>query len=123
MQFQHYNLGNLKGGEIVEVTLQGNAANVKLMDSSNFQNYKNGRKHTYYGGHVTRSPYKVSVPRAGNWYITIDLGGYNGRVKSGVRLLPGILPQVRQAPLSTVPSLVQNKEISTEPDTAGELTR
>ena len=34
MKFQQYNLGNLKGGEIVEVKLSGNSSNVKLMDSS-----------------------------------------------------------------------------------------
>lgn len=112
MQFQQYNLGHLKGGEIVEVTLQGSAANVRLMDSSNFQNYRNGRRHTYYGGHVTRSPYRVNVPRAGNWHVAIDLGGYAGRIKSSVRVLPGALPQAKQAPLSEVPSLVQDREVA-----------
>lgn len=113
MQFQQFDLGQLKGGAIVEVTLKGNAANVKLMNSSNFQSYKAGRKHTYYGGYVTRSPYKVSVPSSGHWYVTIDLGGYSGRISSAVRVLPGRLPQARQAPLSTAPSLVQDKEIPT----------
>lgn len=111
MQFQQYDLGQLRGGEVVEVILKGNAANVKLMDSSNFQSYKNGRRHSYFGGHVTRSPYKVSVPRSGRWYVTIDLGGYSGRVNSSVKVLPGALSQARQAPLATVPSLVQDREI------------
>lgn len=111
MQFQQFDLGQLKGGEVVEVTLKGNAANVKLMNSSNFQSYKSGRRHTYYGGHVTRSPYRVSVPSSGRWYVTIDLGGYAGKISSSVRVLPGKLPQARQASLSTVPSLVQDREI------------
>ena len=111
MKFQQYDLGQLKGGEIVQVTLQGSAANVKLMDSSNFMSYKSGRRHKYYGGHVTRSPYKVSVPNSGRWYVTIDLGGYAGQIKSAVNVLPGIMPQAKQAPLSTVPSLVQDREI------------
>ena len=114
MQFQQYDLGQLSGGEIVEVTLRGSAANVKLMDNSNFQSYKSGRKHTYYGGYVTKSPYKLPVPRSGRWYITIDLGGYSGRISSNIRVLPGRLPQARQAALSTVPSLVQDKEIPTD---------
>ena len=114
MQFQQYDLGQLNGGEIVEVTLSGNSANVKLMDSSNFQNYKSGRRHTFYGGHVTRSPYRVSVPSSGRWYVTIDLGGYSGRVSSSVNVLPGKLPQAKQASLSTVPSLVQDKEIDSD---------
>lgn len=111
MQFQQYDLGNLKKGQIVEVTLSGNAANVRLMDSSNFQNYKNGRQHKYYGGYVTRSPYRVTVPSNGHWYVAIDLGGYSGRISSSVNVLSGALPTAKQAPLSSVPSLLQDKEI------------
>lgn len=111
MQYQVYDLGQLKGGEIVEVTLKGNAANVKLMDSSNFSSYKSGRRHNYYGGHVTRSPYKVAVPRSGRWYVTIDLGGYSGKVNSSISVLPGRLPSANQPNLSSVPSLVQDREI------------
>jgi Domain of unknown function (DUF1883)/TIR domain len=113
MQYQLYDIGQLSGGEIVEVTLKGNSANVKLMDSSNFSSYKSGRRHTYYGGHVTSSPYKISVPRSGRWYVTVDLGGYSGKVSSSVRVLPGRLPQARQASLSSVPSLVQDRVIPT----------
>ncbi|TYP99012.1 uncharacterized protein DUF1883 [Tenacibaculum adriaticum] len=87
MKFQHYDLGELNGGEVVEITLHGNSANVKLMNSLNFQRYKRGTKHQYYGGHVTRSPYNISIPNYGRWYITIDLGGYSGNVKSSVRVL------------------------------------
>lgn len=112
MQFQQYDLGHLDGGEIVVVTLKGNAANVRLMDSSNFQNFKSGRRHNYYGGHVTRSPYRITVPRSGRWYVTIDLGGYGGRVSSSVNVLQGRLPQAKQTPLSTVPTLVQDREIT-----------
>jgi hypothetical protein len=110
MQFQQYDLGQLSGGEIVEVTLRGNAANVLLMDSTNFQSYKSGRSHNYYGGHVTRSPYRLTVPQSGRWFVAIDLGGYSGSVSSSVRVLPGRLPQAKQAPLSTVPTLVQDRE-------------
>ena len=35
MEYLYYDLGNHSGGEIVVVTLQANAANVQLMDSSN----------------------------------------------------------------------------------------
>lgn len=107
MQFQQYDLGQLGGGEIVEVTLRGNSANVQLMNSSNLQNYKAGRRYNYHGGHVTRSPYRVTVPNSGRWHVVIDLGGYGGRVNSSVRVLPGRLPQARQPALSTVPSLVR----------------
>lgn len=36
MNFTHYDLGNLDKGRMVEIILQGNAANVQLLDSSNF---------------------------------------------------------------------------------------
>ena len=38
MRFTHYDLGNLSRGTAIEVTLQGNAANVRLLDSSNSKN-------------------------------------------------------------------------------------
>ncbi|QYY35269.1 DUF1883 domain-containing protein [Ruficoccus sp. ZRK36] len=106
MKFTHYNLGQMKGGEIIEVTLQGSAANVRLMDSSNFNAYKSGRRHTYYGGLVKRSPYRVQVPRGGQWHITVDMAGLIGTVRSSIRQLPQALPTAHEAPLSSVPSLV-----------------
>lgn len=106
MKFQHYDLGSLKGGEIVEVTLSGSAANVRLMDSTNFNSYKRGRRHRAYGGHARRSPVRLQIPRSGHWHVVIDLGGYSGRIRSSVNVLPGRLQPIRQAPLSSVPSLV-----------------
>jgi hypothetical protein len=76
-------------GDIVEVILQGNAANVMLMDTVNFQNYRNGRKFTYYGGHFTRSPAVVRPPHPGQWYVVVDLGGGAGRVSASVRVVRG----------------------------------
>lgn len=49
MNFIQYDLGSRKSGEIIEVTLTA-AANVRLMQSSDFNNYKNGRRHSYRGG-------------------------------------------------------------------------
>jgi hypothetical protein len=107
MQFTHYDLGHKKAGQIVQVTLHGNAANVRLMDSSNFQSYRNGRQHRYYGGHFTRSPARITIPSNGHWHITVDLGGYNGQVRSSISVLPGALPVYNEPSLSSVPSLVQ----------------
>lgn len=101
MQFIKHDLGQRTSGEIVEVTLS-NAANVRLLDSSNFQNYRNGRRHRYYGGHAKRSPVRLKIPNSGHWYAVVDLGGYSGRVKSSVRVLPGW-----ETPLSSVPTLVR----------------
>jgi len=86
MKYQHYNLNNLSAGKVVEIILSGNAANVKLMDSNNFHNYKNGRQHSYYGGHVTSSVTKLKIPCFGSWHIAIDLGGRSGHVSSRVNV-------------------------------------
>jgi hypothetical protein len=87
MSFTHYDIGYRQAGELVEVTLARNSANVKLMDSTNFQSYHAGRRHTYYGGHATYSPYRIAVPHAGNWHVAVDLGGYAGSVQSSVRTI------------------------------------
>lgn len=110
MQFQYYDMGQLKAGQIVEVSLSGSAANVRLMDSSNFSSYKNGRRHHYYGGLAKKSPVRLSVPRSGRWYVTVDLQGLRGSTKSSVRVLPSPLPEIREAPLSSIPSLVHRHE-------------
>ncbi|MEX0800950.1 MAG: DUF1883 domain-containing protein [Dehalococcoidia bacterium] len=107
MKFQHYDLGQRRAGEVVEVTLKGTAANVRLLDSSNLQSYRSGRRHRFYGGHVKRSPVRLRIPRPGHWHVAIDLGGYSGTVRSGVQVLPGRLQPLREVPLSSVPSLVQ----------------
>ncbi len=109
MQFTKHDIGYRPGGEIVEVILKGNAANVRLMDSSNFQYFRSGRRHQYFGGHAKKSPVRLQIPRAGHWYVTVDMGGYAGRVESSVRILPGKLRPFVDRPLSTIPSLVRNK--------------
>ena len=109
-QFTYYDLGHLSAGEIVEVTLSGSAANVRLMDSSNYQSFKNGRQHRYYGGLATHSPARLQIPNSGYWYLTVDLQGLRGSVRTSLRVLPGPLPELREAPLSTIPSLVRRRE-------------
>lgn len=109
MQFIKHDLGHRAGGEIVEVILKGDAANVRLMDSSNFQYYRSGRRHRYFGGHAKKSPVRLQIPNAGHWYVTVDMGGYAGRVESSVGMLPGKLRPFVDRPLSTIPSLVRNE--------------
>lgn len=99
VNFRQYDLGQQKRGATAIVTLKGNAANVRLMDSSNFNAYRNGRKHTYYGGLVQRSPFRVTVPRDGHWYVTVDLQGMRpgAQVQSAVRVEQPALPLARTA--------------------------
>jgi hypothetical protein len=108
MKFIEHDLGYRQSGEIVEVTLSGNAANVRLMDSSNLSSFKNGRRHTYYGGLAKRSPIRLQIPHSGNWYVTVDMQGLGGSVRSSARILPGPLPEMREPSLSSIPSLVQH---------------
>lgn len=84
MEFQQYDLGYKSGGEVYQITLRGSAANVQLMDSSNFQSYQRGGRYEAVGGHYKQSPVTLRVPRAGHWFIVIDLGGYAGTINSSV---------------------------------------
>lgn len=108
MNFTSYDLGHLERGQVVEVTLQGSAANVRLMDSSNYQSFKGGRRHRYHGGLANRSPFRLAVPNNGRWYVTVDMQGLRGSVRSSVRVLPGALPPLREAPLADIPTLVRD---------------
>ena len=110
MSFTKYDLGQKSSGEVVEITLSGSAANVRLMDSSNFQSYKNGRKHRYYRGLIKRSPVHLTITRSGHWYVTVDMNGLRGSTRSSIRMLPSALPEYREAPLSTVPSLIRDQQ-------------
>lgn len=111
MKFVHHDLGNRSRGEIVEVTLSGNAANVRLMDSSNLGKFKNGQRHQYTGGLAKRSPVRLRIPRSGHWHITVDMIGLRGSVRSSALVLPGPLPTLKEAPLSSVPSLIQEWDV------------
>ena len=91
----------------MEVTLTS-GANVRLMDSSNFSNYKNGRAHRYQGGLAKVSPLRLAIPSSGHWHVAIDMQGLRGSTRASVRVLPGALPEIRESPLSSVPSLVRD---------------
>lgn len=111
MQFVHHNLGHRSIGEIIEISLSGSAANVRLMDNPSFSSYRNGRNHRYIGGLARRSPVRLQIPSPGHWHIAVDMVGLQGQVSSSARVLPGPLPVIRETPLSTAPSLVQPDEV------------
>lgn len=118
MQFTHYDLGYKEGGQIVEITLSGSAANVRLMDSSNFSSYRSGRSHQYIGGLAERSPTRLQIPHSGTWHVTIDMAGLRGTVRSGIRVLPSPprpLAPIREEPLSSLPSLVRDRQTQPAP--------
>lgn len=79
------------------VHLSGGAANVRLMDSSNYQAYRSNRNHRYFGGLVKRSPHRIVVPKRAHWYLTVDMAGLRGTTRAGVTVEPPPLPTARSA--------------------------
>lgn len=86
MKFLHYKISLTTFQRTIAITLD-KQANVRLMDSHNFQRYRSGNTHNYYGGRATRSPFIITAPSAGDWNLVIDLGGFPGTVKASVKLI------------------------------------
>jgi hypothetical protein len=68
MKFFHTDVGLRQAGDVLEVTISS-VANVRLMDTNNFNNYKNGMKHIYTGGLAHESPIRLTVPTFGHWHF------------------------------------------------------
>ena len=118
MNFVHHDLGQRQRGEIVEITLSGNAANVRLMDIPNFNAYKGGRKHRYTGGLAKKSPFHLTIPSTGRWHVAVDMQGLRGQVRSSARILPKPLPELHQPSRASIPSMIHSfrKDEDTEYD-------
>jgi hypothetical protein len=80
MQILYTDLGPRKPGEVIEITLTA-VANVRLMDTPNFLNYKKGVKHIYTGGVMRQSPVRLAIPTLGHWHVTVDTNGIPGAGK------------------------------------------
>lgn len=107
MEFIHHKLDHRKRGEIVEVHLDARA-NVRLLNSSQFSSFKAGRSFRAIQGQATRSPVRLQIPQSGQWHVVIDFGGYPGRVRSSVRVLPGALPPLRGQHTSQLATIAEN---------------
>lgn len=109
MKYILHDLGQRSRGDVVEVSLT-RAANVRLLDSSNYSKYKNGRQHRYYGGLARQSPARVVVPHSGRWYVTIDMQGLEGSTSASVKVIPASatrpLPAMR--PTGPLAELAEN---------------
>ncbi|MGH8926501.1 MAG: DUF1883 domain-containing protein [Acidimicrobiia bacterium] len=82
--FLHYQFDASEGDSIV-VNLD-KQANVRVMDSANFNAYRRGERHRYLGGRALKSPARIGLPHSGRWHVSIDLGAASGRVKASVAL-------------------------------------
>lgn len=103
--YKVFDLKQLKAKSTVVVSLKGNAANVRLLDTSGYSAFKAGRSHSLNGGGlVKRSPHRMVVPRSGHWYVTVDLVGMkpSARVNASVTVEPPPLREARSAPLPSV---------------------
>lgn len=87
MEFLDYDLGYLKGGTVIEVTLSA-MANVCLLDAANFNKYQNGFDFRYQAGGLARSsPCRITVPYGGAWHVTVDLACGGSCVRSSVAVI------------------------------------
>jgi len=98
--FLYTDLGQCRRGDVVAVTLT-RAANVRLLDSTNFNKYRRGQQHRYSGGLAKTSPVRLPVPRSGHWHVAVDMQGLRGTSRATVRKIPveslRPLPPIREA--------------------------
>lgn len=99
MTYVYKDLGQRSRGDVVEVALT-RAANVRLLDSSNLQKYKNGRDHRYCGGYSKQSPARIVVPSSGRWHVVVDMQGLKGTTRATIKVINAAslrpLPPLRQ---------------------------
>lgn len=98
-KFIQSDLGSRKRGDVVEVTLTS-GANVRVLDSTNFQKYRRGQDHRFHGGLATKSPVRIQIPSSGHWYAVVDMQGLRGSTRAGFRVIPAAalqpLPPIRE---------------------------
>jgi hypothetical protein len=85
MKYIHYEF-DAEPEDVIEVTLD-RAANVQLLDETNYVAYAAGQPFSYHGGYATRSPVRLTPPSRGHWHVIIDLGGGPGQVRTIARLV------------------------------------
>ena len=88
MRFNHWHLGQRDGGDVVVINLAGAAAEVRLMDSDNFQSYQAGQGYRYYGGLADLSPSEIPIPYSGAWHIAAELPVTEEQPHGGIKVVP-----------------------------------
>lgn len=88
MNFIKSDLGYQERGNVLEVTLTS-GANVRLLDSSNFERYRRGERHNFYGGLAKQTPVRIPIPSSGRWYAVVDMQGLRGSTRAGFRVING----------------------------------
>ncbi|SES28973.1 DUF1883 domain-containing protein [Salipaludibacillus aurantiacus] len=70
-------------GDMVSVELNRQAY-VLLLDATNYERFKKGRHYQKYGGLAKSSPFKISVPSTGEWFVVLHLGKDEGNLKYNI---------------------------------------
>lgn len=55
------------------------AADVFLVDESNFRKFQSGQRYEYFGGHFKKSPAVITVNGIGRWYLIVRGSDYKYR--------------------------------------------
>jgi hypothetical protein len=84
--FNYWDLGNCQRGDVWRVELD-KAANVFLVDSSNYSAFKANRRFSYRGGLIQRSPHDFVIPNSGRWYIVAHSWGLRYPARVSIRQL------------------------------------
>jgi len=67
-----------KGTLTAEVKLS-HAADVFLVNESNFRKYQSGQSFEYYGDHYKKTPVRITVSGIGRWYLIVNGSNYQYR--------------------------------------------
>lgn len=85
-RYSHYDLGEQRGGTVIEITLSA-VANVRLMNSANFERFTETLKHQFLGGVAKKSPIRLTIPESGRWHLVVDMEGHSGLAESSVKAI------------------------------------
>lgn len=77
----------LRQGDLVVVECD-RQCNVRLLDDFNFEQFRKGNQHRYYGGFYRMFPVRLIVPKDGHWNVVIDLGGLQSSARYQVTYVP-----------------------------------
>jgi hypothetical protein len=59
--------------------------NIRIADDQNFEKFRGGQEHRYYGGFYRILPARIVIPKSGYWNVIIDLGGRRATAKYRIR--------------------------------------
>jgi hypothetical protein len=85
MSFIHY---KVKAGptNIIQIKLT-RMANVRFMDTVNYQKYRMGKPYEFNGGLAEESPVEFRPAELRDWHVIIDMKGLSGETKAGIKVL------------------------------------